>query len=586
MNNITTLQAGTILRNTYRIERVLGQGGFGITYLAIDISLDRKVAIKEFFPKDYCDREEDTSHVTLGTQNTVEIVSKLKAKFIKEAKNIAKFDHHGIIRIISAFEENNTAYYVMDFIEGESLSAMVKRNGKVSEQRALNYIKKVGSALLYMHEKHLNHLDVKPANIMVRQNDDEPILIDFGLSKQYDTDGHQTSTTPTGISHGYAPLEQYRQGGVSNFSPQTDIYSLAATLYKLMTGITPPDATDMVNNGLDRNGISNDSIWRAISKAMSISKRFRYATIQDFMKALDVNMECVQTNQNADTEESTTIQDCSKNEEFIQIDHKISSHEAPRMEEERKPEVNEQYREEEEIPLWKKTWFISTLAVIGLIGVIWLGYSSGFNKSVITEDPTGSIMAIDSIVDEEREEGKAHNTDMLKQDAGYKNREEFNGNEVNNSHEIKITESNNKSHGQDIVQEKQNKDSEGATMTLQEPVKTSQETVHLAVEQQAEFPGGMPALMRWLSNNIHYPPTAQQNDVQGRVIVKFIVSKDGTVGNAEIVKGDDKNIDGDALRIVRMMPKWNPAKNEGVVVNSYFTLPINFRLTDNNNSSM
>ena len=123
MESMQGLRPGSFLRNqTYRIEKVLGQGGFGITYLATDMNLDRKVAIKEFFPKDYCDRNETTSHVTLGTRSNTEFVSRLKAKFLKEARNIAKFEHPGIIRIHAAFEENNTAYYIMDYIEGHSLS--------------------------------------------------------------------------------------------------------------------------------------------------------------------------------------------------------------------------------------------------------------------------------------------------------------------------------------------------------------------------------------------------------------------------------------------------------------------------------
>ena len=111
-----------------------------------------------------------------------------------------------------------------------------------------------------------------------------------------------------------------------------------------------------------------------------------------------------------------------------------------------------------------------------------------------------------------------------------------------------------------------------------EPVKPKEEEVFVAVEQQAEFPGGMPALMKWLSNNIRYPEAAQQNDVQGRVIVKFIVEKDGSVSQAQIVKGVDKDLDKEALRVVNKMPKWQAGKNNGVAVRSYFTLPVNFRL--------
>lgn len=111
-----------------------------------------------------------------------------------------------------------------------------------------------------------------------------------------------------------------------------------------------------------------------------------------------------------------------------------------------------------------------------------------------------------------------------------------------------------------------------------EPVKPKEEEIFVAVEQNAEFPGGQAALMKWLSNNIRYPEAAQQNDVQGRVIVKFVVEKDGSVSQAQIVKGVDKDLDKEALRVVNKMPKWQPGKNNGVAVRSYFTLPVTFKL--------
>lgn len=282
------LRPGAFLRHgTYRIERVLGQGGFGITYLATDTALEKKVAIKEFFPKDYCDRESTTSHVTLGTQSANEFVNKLKAKFLKEARNIAKFDYSGIIKIHAAFEENNTAYYVMDYIEGMSLSEMVKRYGPLSEDRALEYIIKVGHALEYVHSNKINHLDVKPANIMVRRSDNMPILIDFGLSKQYDSEGNQTSTTPTGISHGYAPIEQYNDGGVKEFSPQTDLYSLAATLYYILSGVTPPQATKLFEDELTFPVTIPTNLIPVISKAMASGRKNRHKSISEFIN--DIN---------------------------------------------------------------------------------------------------------------------------------------------------------------------------------------------------------------------------------------------------------------------------------------------------------
>ena len=111
-----------------------------------------------------------------------------------------------------------------------------------------------------------------------------------------------------------------------------------------------------------------------------------------------------------------------------------------------------------------------------------------------------------------------------------------------------------------------------------EPEKPKEEEIFVAVEQPAEFPGGMPALMKWLGNNIHYPEAAQQNDIQGRVIVKFVVEKDGSIGHATILKGVDRDLDREALRVVNKMPKWQPGKNNGVSVRSYFTLPVVFKL--------
>ncbi len=272
---------------TYRIDLVLGSGGFGITYLATDVTLDMRVAIKEFFPKDFCTRDGDTSHVTLGNDSNHDFMIRLKQKFLKEARNIAKLHHPGIIRILSAFEENGTSYYVMDYIEGSTLYDIVHRNGRLSVPKALEYISKVGDALGYVHSHNMNHLDVKPANIMVRQSDDTPVLIDFGLSKQYDSDGLQTSTTPTGLSHGYAPLEQYKDGGVREFSPHTDIYSLAATLYFILTGMRPPQAPDLIDKALPFPADFPLELRGPIMKAMSTARKDRQSSVAEFINDLN-----------------------------------------------------------------------------------------------------------------------------------------------------------------------------------------------------------------------------------------------------------------------------------------------------------
>ncbi|MBD5239297.1 MAG: serine/threonine protein kinase [Bacteroidales bacterium] len=285
------LKEGTELQGgKYRIIRVLGQGGFGITYLAEHTMLDKSVAIKEFFPKEYCDRDENTSHLTIGTKNSIEIVDMLKAKFIKEAKNISKLNHPNIITIHDIFRENETAYYVMEYVEGQALSQLIKDQGALSEEEAVGYIVKVADAICYMHSLNMNHLDIKPANIMLRSADNTPILIDFGLSKQYDASGGQTSTTPIGISHGYAPIEQYRPGGVSTFSPQTDVYALGATLYALLSGSTPPHYSDILENGLPLLPIS-DKTFAAIEAAMETKRFKRPQSIGAFLSLLDAEAE-------------------------------------------------------------------------------------------------------------------------------------------------------------------------------------------------------------------------------------------------------------------------------------------------------
>ncbi|MDE6308947.1 MAG: protein kinase, partial [Muribaculaceae bacterium] len=203
--------------------------------------------------------------------------------------NIAKFDHPKLILIHSAFEENNNSYYVMEYIEGESLSSMVHNNGKLPEKSAVGYIAQVGSALDYIHQRKVNHLDVKPANIMVRRSDDTPILIDFGLSKQYDSEGKQTSTTPTGISHGFAPLEQYSDGGVKEFAPQTDIYSLAATLYYLLSGTVPLRAPDRGDEDLTFPKSIHERLIAPISRAMSLGRKGRHADVNEFIRDIEGN---------------------------------------------------------------------------------------------------------------------------------------------------------------------------------------------------------------------------------------------------------------------------------------------------------
>lgn len=281
------LKSGAILQNgKYRIVRTLGQGGFGITYEAEHVLLRSKVAIKEFFMKGCCMRNNTTSFVTVGTDVQRALVEKFQGKFIREAQMMHAMAHPNIVRVTDVFEENGTAYYVMDILPGGSLADKVKMNGRLSEPLAEKYIQQVADALAYIHSQNTVHLDVKPDNVLLNAKGDA-VLIDFGISKHYDGAGEQTSSTPVGITKGYAPLEQGLNGNVSHFKPSTDIYALGATLYYLVTGLVPPDASLIFEDGLSRpNGIS-DKIWHTIEQAMRPSRNDRLQSVEAFLAALN-----------------------------------------------------------------------------------------------------------------------------------------------------------------------------------------------------------------------------------------------------------------------------------------------------------
>lgn len=282
---MTTLQPQSVLQDgRYIIQRVLGQGGFGITYEGLQAGLERRVAIKEFFMKDYCERNESDGHVTSATTGGLrDLVNNFREKFVKEAQLIATLDNAPhIVDIYDIFEDNDTAYYVMEFVEGGSLHEQVKRQGVFSEEQVVDVACQTAEALETLHDLQTMHLDVKPSNILLRkdkQGRDDVVLIDFGVSKHYDQSGHQTTSTPVGISKGYAPFEQYREGGVSEFSPTADVYSLGATLYYLLTGKTPPEAAVMLSAPLVKPLNVSDAMWHIISKAMEVRPCDRYQSM-------------------------------------------------------------------------------------------------------------------------------------------------------------------------------------------------------------------------------------------------------------------------------------------------------------------
>ncbi len=293
------LKPGTLLQSgKYKIEKVLGQGSFGITYLATTkikvggnlgkMDTIANVAIKEFFMRDLNGREGGTvTHSGNG-----ELFADYKSKFVKEAIKLSELNHPNIIKVLDLFEENNTSYYVMEYCSGGSLDNKIKRENGLNEKESVRYAMQIGKALKYMHSKKMLHLDLKPGNVVLNDKGDA-VLIDFGLSKQFDSNGEPESSTTIGLgTPGYAPIEQSNYDG-KGFPVTMDVYAMGATLYKMLTGETPQTAPVLFNSGfpyekLRERNVSEDLI-AIISKAMKPMLLERCQSIEEFLKALEFN---------------------------------------------------------------------------------------------------------------------------------------------------------------------------------------------------------------------------------------------------------------------------------------------------------
>ncbi|MCD8292129.1 MAG: protein kinase [Prevotella sp.] len=291
-----SLPVGTILKGksySYRIQKILGQGSFGITYLASvkmegalgSINANVQVAIKEFFMQEINGR--DGSSVTSGSKQG--IYSYYKKKFIREAQNLSKLNHQNIINVLESFEANNTIYFAMEYIDGGSLDQLIYKKGRLSANECVKFSREIAEALKFMHANGMLHLDLKPANIMLRNG--SAVLIDFGLSKQYNEKGEPESSTTVGSgTPGYAPLEQADYHDGKGFPVTMDIYALGGTMFKMLTGHRPPEASVILNEGFPEEDLSKLNIpsWLSdlVMKCMSPTRKARYQSVEPVLQVL------------------------------------------------------------------------------------------------------------------------------------------------------------------------------------------------------------------------------------------------------------------------------------------------------------
>lgn len=278
---------GTLLADQFLIGRVLGSGGFGITYLAWDTRLETQVAIKEYFAREFAMRRADRTGVTPSFPDHAELFHQGLQGFLREARTLARFDHPHIVRVRTYFEANGTGYLVMNYYDGLSLQAFMDQHGKpVPEKQALAIMLPVLDGLQVVHDRGLLHRDIKPSNIYLADRLG-PVLLDFGTARV--AAGERSRSLTVILTRGFAPLEQYSRRG--NQGPWTDIYACAASLYYLVTGAVPPDANERLRadpcvalQALDAR--LSASFCAAVERALAVRPEERPQQVRDFTAEL------------------------------------------------------------------------------------------------------------------------------------------------------------------------------------------------------------------------------------------------------------------------------------------------------------
>ena len=515
----TTLQGGK-----YRIERVLGQGGFGNTYVGYNTEFEETVAIKEFFMRGVTERDETTCVVSVSNADNVQQFEEQREKFKKEARRLRKLKNKHIVKVHDLFEENGTAYYVMDYVDGENLAERLKRTGRPMTENEVNAIlPQILDALKAVHDAGIWHLDLKPANIMLDKAGNVK-LIDFGASKQLNAQkGGATASTAISYTNGYAPREQMEQN-YDKFGPWTDIYALGATLYNLLTNNKPPLPSDV-----------DDDETKDKHEALPFSDEVSVETKSLVLWFLKTNRQ--QRPQSVDAIINAVKW---RNVTFQQPSEQLAARQDDVADDEEETIIiNKETERGQEIQLESKNESISPNTDQSDLIV-----SNDYNKLV----GRMALIIVSSIL-------------LVFVYLGYQN------NRADNLSDNNGTQSN-------AELDRVSSD----TMANEDLRDGAQYITYDEVELKPSFPNGLTALTQLLNENIKYPAEAAKDGVEGRVIVEFVVEKDGSINNVRVVQSVDPLLDKEAVRVVKRMPKWIPGKQNGVVVRVKYSIPITFNL--------
>ena len=574
---------------TYRVERPLSSGGFGNTYVVTNVNFDETYAMKEFYMKDINLRDGNT--VTVSVPDNKSTFDSQRNKFMKEAQRLRKLKNEHIVGVHDLFEENGTTYYIMDFIDGESLGERLKRTGQpLQEAEVRNILSQVVDALEAVHQQGIRHLDLKPANIMIDRQG-KALLIDFGASKQMRAGEGLTTTSGLCYTPGYAPIEQIEQS-LDKFGPWTDIYSLGATTYRLLTLKQLPSPMELVEEGsaaLQFPPTVSPAMQQLVQKMMQPNRKNRPQSMDEVRQLLAGKPV---------TPSETTIATpppVVKSEETMVVDKPkapqppnggsmspaVGPQGASTLNPQRsKPQAqSSKFKAQSSKPVWP---FIAAGAAVvtlliggGLIAAVLFMSGSKDEPAIAKTDSVENVVATDEPVaalTSAPEEPTKPTKPTEPTEPTKPNRDEPQSTTATKPNEPNRV---NEPQPATTTQQKMEPSTSSTSSTSNTSVASADNTIYDVVEQQPMFPGNVRA---WLGSHLKYPVVAEENGIQGTVVITFVVEKNGSISNVNVVRSVDPSLDREAVRVVKSMPRWTPGTQKGVPVRVKYTLPISFKL--------